>query len=44
MMMDEGEDHVKASYRGNYAQLAAIKAKYDPTNLFRTNQNIKPGK
>jgi FAD/FMN-containing dehydrogenase len=43
MMMDEGEDHVKASYRGNYAQLAAIKAKYDPTNLFRTNQNIKPG-
>jgi FAD/FMN-containing dehydrogenase len=44
MMMDEGEDQVKASYRGNYAQLAAIKAKYDPTNLFRTNQNIKPEK
>ncbi len=44
MMMDEGEDQVKASYRGNYARLAAIKAKYDPTNLFSTNQNIKPTK
>ena len=42
MVMDEGEDMVKAGYRGNYARLAQIKAKYDPTNLFHTNQNIKP--
>jgi FAD/FMN-containing dehydrogenase len=41
-MMDEGEDRVQASYRGSYDRLAAIKAKYDPTNFFRVNQNIKP--
>ena len=41
-MMDEGGDRVKASYAGNYKRLAEIKAKYDPTNLFRVNQNIKP--
>ncbi|MCL4250822.1 MAG: FAD-binding oxidoreductase [Anaerolineae bacterium] len=42
MMMEEGEDRVKAAYRDNYARLAAIKAKYDPNNLFHINQNIKP--
>jgi hypothetical protein len=41
-IMDEGEDRVKASYRENYDRLVAIKNKYDPTNLFRVNQNIKP--
>jgi len=41
-MMDEGEDRVKASYKGNYERLVTIKSKYDPTNLFRVNQNIKP--
>jgi FAD/FMN-containing dehydrogenase len=41
-MMDEGEDRVKATYGGNYARLVEIKAKYDPQNLFRVNQNIKP--
>jgi FAD/FMN-containing dehydrogenase len=41
--MDEGGDQVKAAYRDNYARLAQIKAKYDPTNLFRLNQNIPPG-
>jgi FAD/FMN-containing dehydrogenase len=41
-MMEEGTDRVKATYRDNYERLAAIKAKYDPTNLFRVNQNIKP--
>jgi hypothetical protein len=43
MIMDEGETTVKAAYRDNYARLAQIKAKYDPTNLFHMNQNIKPG-
>jgi hypothetical protein len=41
-MMEEGEDRVKASYRDNYSRLASIKRKYDPDNLFRVNQNIKP--
>ena len=43
MMMDEGQDRVKASYRDNYDRLAVTKRKHDPTNLFRVNQNIKPG-
>jgi FAD/FMN-containing dehydrogenase len=41
-MMEEGEDRVKATYGENYRRLAEIKAKYDSTNLFRVNQNIKP--
>ncbi len=39
---DEGADRVKAAYGGNYDRLVALKDKYDPTNLFRVNQNIKP--
>ena len=42
MMMDEGQDHVKASYRSNYERLAEIKGKCDPENVFRVNQNIQP--
>jgi FAD/FMN-containing dehydrogenase len=42
MIMDEGQDTVKAAYRDNYARLAQVKARYDPANLFHTNQNIKP--
>jgi hypothetical protein len=41
-MMEEGQERVQAAYGENYARLAQIKAKYDPTNLFHMNQNIKP--
>lgn len=43
-MMDEGEDRIRATYGKNYDRLAKIKKRYDPTNLFRVNQNIKPAK
>jgi hypothetical protein len=42
MMMDEGQERVRASYRGNYDRLAQIKAEYDPDNTFQVNQNIEP--
>ncbi|MET6990623.1 FAD-binding oxidoreductase [Sediminicola arcticus] len=41
-MMDEGQDRIKASYKDNYDRLVRIKRKYDSSNLFRVNQNIKP--
>ena len=41
-MMEEGEDRIRATYRANYDRLASIKAKYDPGNFFRVNQNIRP--
>ena len=42
MMMDEGQERVRASYRDNYDRLAGIKATYDLDNVFRVNQNIQP--
>jgi len=40
---DEGEQSIRASYdEGSYDRLVALKNTYDPTNLFRLNQNIKP--
>ncbi|MFD3003329.1 FAD-binding oxidoreductase [Pontibacter toksunensis] len=41
-MMEEGQDRVKATYGDNYERLVEVKTKYDPHNLFRVNQNIKP--
>ena len=42
MMDDELGGRVQASYGENYKRLASVKAKYDPKNLFRVNQNILP--
>jgi len=40
---DEGEDRVVAAFgREGYARLQALKDRYDPDNLFRSSQNIKP--
>ena len=39
---DEGDAFARASYGPNYDRLVALKNKYDPSNLFRMNHNIKP--
>jgi len=39
---NEGEERIRASYGANYSRLVTLKNTYDPTNLFRMNQNIKP--
>lgn len=40
---EEGEDRIRSAYGTNYDRLVEIKTRYDPDNLFRVNQNIKPG-
>jgi hypothetical protein len=41
-LMDEGQDRVRATYRGNYPRLVEEKRAWDSQNLFHVNQNIKP--
>jgi FAD/FMN-containing dehydrogenase len=39
---DEGQDTIRAAFGANYGRLAELKRKYDPTNFFSVNQNVKP--
>jgi len=39
---DTSEELIKAAYGSNYARLVQIKKKYDPKNVLRLNQNIRP--
>jgi FAD/FMN-containing dehydrogenase len=41
-LMEEGRERVEATYRDNYSRLVATKHRWDPANLFRMNQNIRP--
>lgn len=41
---EEGGDWIRRAYPGpTWERLVAIKTKYDPTNVFRLNQNVPPG-
>jgi hypothetical protein len=40
---DHSADRVNRNYQGNYERMVKVKNRYDPTNLFRLNANVKPG-
>jgi FAD/FMN-containing dehydrogenase len=40
---DEDEERIRATYGAHFDRLAAVKTKYDPDNVFRSNRNIRPG-
>jgi FAD/FMN-containing dehydrogenase len=41
-LLEEGDEQIRSAFGGNYARLAEIKRVWDPDNLFRVNQNIRP--
>jgi hypothetical protein len=42
LMDDESDERIEATYGPNFKRLTEVKKKYDPANLFRVNQNIRP--
>ncbi len=42
LLAEDEQDRIKAAYGSNYDRLVELKQKWDPTNLFRGNQNIPP--
>jgi hypothetical protein len=41
-LSEEGPDMIRAAFGSNHARLVELKKKYDPTNFFSLNQNVRP--